>query len=167
MRRANRRIAAAFAMSLCFSGSASAQLFTNVDWQESPIPPAPAFSVERLVEISMPRYMTLRFGVDPATIVVTGDGVVRYVVVARNPAGGAINAFYEGVRCATEQTKGYARSGGNGWEIASNPEWRSFRTMNSSYTKSLAQQALCQGGAPRHSVRDMVDRLKNPIREAE
>jgi len=166
MRRASR-IAAALAVSFGVYGSASAQLFTDVDWKESAIPPAPAFNVDRLVEISMPRYMTLKFGVDPATIVVTGDGVVRYVVVARNPAGGAINAFYEGVRCATEQMKGYARSGGNGWETASDPEWRSFRTMSSSYTKALAQQALCQGGAPRQSVGNMIDRLRNPVREAE
>jgi hypothetical protein len=166
MRRASR-VAAAFCLSLCVCGGAAAQLFTDVDWKESPVPPAPAFDVAKLVEIAMPRYMTLRFGVDPATIVVTGDGVVRYVVVARNPGGGAINAFYEGVRCATEQMKGYARSGGNGWEMVDDPQWRSFRTMNSSYTKSLAQQALCQGGAPRHSVGAMVDRLKNPVRETE
>jgi hypothetical protein len=151
----------------CATGSASAQLFGNVDWQESPTPPPPAFDVDRLVTIGMPGYMTLRFGVDPATIVVTNDGVVRYVVVARNPAGGAINAFYEGVRCATEQMKGYARSSGGDWETTTDPQWRSFRAMNSSYTKAIAQQALCRGGAPRSSTGEMIARLKNPIRESE
>ena len=49
--------------------------------------------------------MSLKFGVDPATIVITGDGVVRYVVVASNQEGGAINAFYEGVRCSTRRSE--------------------------------------------------------------
>jgi len=163
-----RRLAALLAVCLsCIAGSASAQLFANVDWQESPAPPPPAFDVARLVTIGMPGYMTPNFGVDPATIVITGDGVVRYVVVARNPAGGAVNAFYEGVRCATEEMKGYARSSGGGWETVADPQWRSFRAMNSSYTKAIAQQALCQGGAPRSSVSEMIGRLKKPVRESE
>lgn len=151
----------------CAAGGATAQLFGNTDWQESPAPPPPAFDVDRLVPIGMPGYMTLEFGVDPATIVVTPDGVVRYVVVARNPAGGAVNAFYEGVRCATEQMKGYARSSGGGWEAVVDPQWKSFRAMNSSYTRALAQQALCRGGVPRSSVALMIGRLKNPVRETD
>lgn len=152
----------------CAAGGASAQLFANaVDWQESPTPPPPAFDVNRLVPIGMPGYMTLKFGIDPSTIVVTGDGVVRYVVVARNPEGGAVNVFYEGVRCATEQMKGYARSSGGDWEMVTNPQWKSLRATNSSYTKAIAQQALCQGGAPRQSAAEMIGRLKNPIRETE
>jgi hypothetical protein len=163
-----RRLAVVLAVCLsCATGSASAQLFADVDWQESPTPPPPAFDVARLVSIGMPGYMTLKFGIDPSTIVVTGDGVVRYVVVARNPDGGAVNAFYEGVRCATEQMKGYARSSGVEWERVDDPQWKSIRTMNSSYTKAIAQQALCQNGAPRHSVSEMMDRLKNPIRGSE
>jgi hypothetical protein len=163
-----RHVAVVLAVCLSYAaGNASAQLFASVDWQESPTPPPPAFDVDRLVTIGMPSYMTLKFGIDPATIVITGDGVVRYVVVARNPAGGAVNAFYEGVRCATEQMKGYARSSGGDWEITADPQWKSFRAMNSSYTKAIAQQALCQGGAPRQSAGDMIGRLKNPIRETE
>jgi hypothetical protein len=148
------------------AGGAFAQLFPNVDWQESPTPPPPTFDATRLVEIGMPRYMTLRFGVDPATIVVTGDGVVRYVVVAHHPTSGAVNAFYEGVRCATEQMKSYARSAGGSWEVSPDPQWRSFRTMNSSYTKALAQQALCQGGAPRSTREDMISHLRTPLGES-
>ena len=115
----------------------------------------------------MPNYMTLKFGVDPATIVINGDGIVRYVVVARSPSGGATNAFYEGVRCATEQMKGYARSSGGAWEIVPEPAWKPIRSMNSSYTKALTLQALCRSGAPRSSVGEMVRRLENPIQESE
>ena len=43
------------------------------------MPTPPAFSQDKLIALDMPPYMTLKFGVDPATITVTGDGplVVR------------------------------------------------------------------------------------------
>lgn len=149
------------------AGAASAQLFVNPEWKESEVPPAPALDDNRLVPIEMPRYMTLKFGVDPATIVITGDGVVRYVVVANNKAGGATNAFYEGVRCATGEMKSYARYGSAGWDKVPDPEWKKMSGLNSSYTLALAQQGICRGAAPRGSVNEMVQRLKNPLPEVQ
>ncbi|MGJ7544467.1 CNP1-like family protein [Variovorax sp. LT1R16] len=153
---------------LCsLGGAAVGQVFQGPDWKESDTPPAPAFDLRRLVPIEVPAYMTLKFGVDPATIVITGDGLVRYVVVGTNKAGNAVNAFYEGVRCATGEMKSYARSSGNGWETVANPEWRPMVLMNSNYTHALAVQGLCRSGAPRASVGEMVRRLKNPVQELE
>ena len=137
------------------------------EWTETEAPPPPAFVEARSLPIEMPPYMNLKFAVDPATITITGDGLVRYVAVGTSKSGNAVNAFYEGVRCATEEMKGYARSSGGGWETVADPQWRSFRAMNSSYTKAIAQQALCQGGAPRSSVSEMIGRLKKPVRESE
>ncbi|MGJ7489234.1 CNP1-like family protein [Variovorax sp. ZT4R33] len=165
MHRASRALA--LACLLGATGGASAQLFENPEWKESAVPPPPAFDENRLVPIDMPRYMTLKFGVDPATIAITGDGVVRYVVVANNKAGGASNAFYEGVRCATGEMKSYARYGGAGWETVPNPEWKKMFSLNSSYTLALSQQGLCRGAAPRGSVNEMVQRLKNPLPEVQ
>ena len=110
--------------------------------------------------------MTLRYGVDPATIFITGDGVVRYVIVASSP-GGTVNAFYEGVRCATAEMKTYARSTGSEWHTVSAPEWKPVRNMISLHTAAVAQQGLCRGRAPRASVSDVVMQLKNPTREVE
>lgn len=165
MRRASRAVA--LACLLGAAGGASAQVFTDPEWKETPVPPPPAFDESRLVPIEMPRYMTLKFGVDPATIAITGDGIVRYVVVASNKAGGATNAFYEGVRCATGEMKSYARYGSQGWDVLPNPEWKKMFTLNSSYTLLLSQQGLCRGAAPRASVNEMVQRLKNPLPEVQ
>lgn len=165
MRRAERALVMACLLGV--AGAASAQLTDNPDWKESEAPPPPAFDESRLAPIDMPKYMTLKFGVDPATIVVTGDGIVRYVVVATNKAGGATNAFYEGVRCATGEMKTYARYSGDGWEKVANPDWKPLWTLNSSYTTALAQQGLCRGAAPRASVNEMVRRLRNPVPELE
>lgn len=159
-----------FLAALCmgFSGLVAAQLFSSQEnWVESVVPPPPAFDTAKLVPIVMPRYMTLEFGVDPSTIVVTPDGVVRYVVVARNPSGGTTNAFYEGVRCATAEVKVYARSNGQEWEKATDPQWKPLRFQNSSYSRRLAAQGLCGGAAPRGSVGEMMRELRQPVREVE
>ena len=165
MRRASR--AFALACLLGAAGGASAQVFTDPEWKETPVPPPPAFDESRLVPIEMPRYMTLKFGVDPATIKITGDGVVRYVVVATHKEGGGLNAYYEGLRCATAEYKSYARFTNGAWDPTPAPEWKRLSERNSIYTKALAAQALCRGDAPRASVGEMIRVLKAPVREVE
>lgn len=139
----------------------------DVEWKETEVPAPPKFDANKLLSIEMPSYMTSKFGVDPATIAITGDGIVRYVVVASNSTGGGINAFYEGVRCSSEETKSYARYGSDGWRATTNPEWKSFRDLRSSYAKELANQGLCRGHAPRASVAEIVRYIKQPMREPE
>lgn len=165
MFRASRQLALA-----CVLGAsclAQAQVFGDVDWKESEVPPPPAFNRDKLVAIDMPTYMNLKFGVDPETIKITGDGVVRYVMVASNREGGGFNAFYEGVRCATEESKIYARFTNGAWEATAEPEWKHLILRNSRYADALATQGLCRGHAPRASVGDMVRHLQNPVREVE
>ncbi|WP_261803529.1 CNP1-like family protein [Variovorax sp. PAMC26660] len=140
---------------------------TDAEWQESEAPPPPKFDVKRLEPIAMPPYMTLKFGVDPATITITHDGVVRYVVVASNThnQNGSLNAYYEAVRCSTAEMKSYARFDNGAWEEVKKPEWKSFRDLNSSYSRQLATQGLCRGNAPRDSVKDIVANLRDPARK--
>ena len=140
---------------------------TDKEWEETATPPPPAFSESRLLPIEMPPYMSLKFGIDPQTIAITGDGIVRYVVVAQNRSGGATNAFYEGIRCSTAEMKSYARYNNGTWQDVAKPEWKKLGDMNSSYTRKLATQALCRGNAPRPSVGDMVQNIRNPVREVQ
>jgi hypothetical protein len=140
---------------------------TDREWEETAVPPPPAFSESRLVDIAMPPYMSLKFGVDPSTIAITGDGIVRYVVVAHNRSGGAVNAFYEGVRCSTAEMKSYARFNDGVWHETKAPDWKRLNNLNSTYSKALAVQGLCRGDAPRASVGEMVQNIRNPVREVE
>jgi len=149
------------------AGLAQAQVFGDADWKETEVPPPPAFDQNKLVPIDMPPYMTLKFGIDPATIKVTGDGVVRYVVVATNKEGNGFNAFYEGLRCATAEYKSYGRFNNGSWDLTPAPEWKRLAERNSTYTKALGAQALCRGDAPRASVGEMIRFLKAPVREVE
>jgi hypothetical protein len=137
------------------------------EWKEGEVPPPPAFEEKKLLPIEMPPHFSLQYGIDPATITVSRDGIVRYVIVANNKAGGGTNAFYEGVRCETDEVKQYARFNQGTWHQVSNAEWKRFNTLNSRYAKELASQALCRGHSARLSVREMVQQLKNPIREVQ
>lgn len=64
-----------------------------------------------------------KFYVDPASVSVGTDGVVRYTTVIK-ASGGAINVAFEGMRCETREGKLYAvgRSDGT-WVRARNPKW--------------------------------------------
>jgi hypothetical protein len=136
------------------------------EWKEAEVPPPPAFNESRLIQIEMPPYSSLKFGVDPATLSVTGDGVVRYVVVATSKTGGGgTNAFYEGIRCASEEVKQYARYSQGAWQLVKAAEWKRIDDRNSRYAKELALQGVCRGHAPRASVREMVQQMKDPLRE--
>ena len=61
----------------------------------------------------MPRYVTIKFGIDPDSLTISKDGIVRYVVVAAAESGSR-TAMFEGIWCRTGEVKVYARSGSDG-----------------------------------------------------
>jgi hypothetical protein len=151
-------------LALLCAGAVAQVNVDDPDWKESPVPPAPAFNKDKLIAIEMPRYVSLTFGVDPATLVISADGIVRYVVVAAN-ATGSISAMYEGIRCATGEVKTYARYGSNGqWSVAAAPQWLGLtENMPSKHALALARQGVCDGrAAAASSVAAIVNALKNP-----
>src|SRR3954471_10357170 len=98
MRRDIARIAGALAFA---TSLAHAQLVpVDPDWKEvdAPAPPA-ALRTQGLVPLNVDGSQ-LRWGVDPASVSIGVDGIVRYVVVGAGE-GTAVNAFYEGFRCSS------------------------------------------------------------------
>lgn len=141
--------------------SATAQTAADPDWKESQLPSPPAFDVKRLIPIDMPKYVSLKFGVDPATLSISPDGVVRYVVVATSPTG-SINAMYEGIRCSKGEVKTFARHPSNGkWATVEEPQWQALDgNLPSKHALALARQGLCEGrSVAARSVPDMVKAL--------
>ena len=116
----------------------------NLDWVEDKEPPPPAFSKDRALPLEMPNFVTVRVAIDPATVQVGNDGVVRYVVVMSN-ASGTVNAAYEGIRCASDQVKTYARAGSSGtWSLVDNPAWRDLNdNQPSRHAFVFARLAAC------------------------
>lgn len=132
-----------------------------LDWKEGEVPPAPAFDVGKLVEFDVSTGSSLVYGVDPATLRIGNDGIVRYVVVATSRTG-VRNVSYEGIRCSSGEFKTYARhSAEGGWRPVDKPEWRSlFGNMPSRHAVQLAKAGACNNSAPTSSVDEIVNRLK-------
>lgn len=148
---------------LAFAAAVQAAMPTiDPDWKEVDVPTAPAFSTSQLLPLEMPSYVSLKFGVDPATLSITPDGIVRYVVVATN-AGGSVNAMFEGIRCATGEVKTYARTNTSGaWSYVKEPTWRNFNdNLPSKHAMAFARQGACDGrSTAASSTADIVKALK-------
>lgn len=153
-------------VALAFAGvafCASAQLATpDPDWTEAEAPPPPALRIDGLIPLDVPG-TSLRFGVDPASITVGSDDVVRYVVVATSPSGTA-NGIYEGIRCSSGEVKVYARhTPGSGWVPARNSDWTPLhQTSNSRYSLHIARSGVCMGHAPNGPAVQIARDLRAP-----
>ena len=147
---------------VALAAGAQAQLIADdPDWRESDTPTPPSFSRDKLLPLEMPPYVTLQFGIDPATLSISQDGIVRYVVVTSNSSG-SVSAFYEGIRCAKGEVKVYARAGGSGsWTLVARPEWRALSSNQPSrHAVIFARQAACTGAAAASSTDDIVRAMK-------
>jgi hypothetical protein len=104
----------------------------------------------------MPFYVSpaipFAFFVDPTSISIGSDGVVRYAVIARS-ASGATNVSYEGIRCETNEGRAYAfgRSDGT-WSEARNARWIPITRIQANHQAALADDFFCSTqGAVRSS----------------
>ncbi|MBC5781928.1 CNP1-like family protein [Ramlibacter sp. USB13] len=133
------------------------------EWQELEAPPPPPLRTSGLIPIDVAG-TSLRFGVDPASITIGKDDVVRYVVVATSSSG-AVNGFYEGIHCGKGQVKVYARHNpDSGWVVAKDAEWRDiFRTANLRYSLAIARSGACQENSPNVSPAQIALDLKAPV----
>jgi len=154
-----------FALPLVLAASVALAQLTPVDpdWREAEAPPPPALKLDGLIPLEMPR-SALRFGVDPASVSLGSDGIVRYVVVATS-ATGAVNALYEGLRCNSAEFKVYARySAGSGWTVAKDSPWRPLHNaQNSSHSLVIARTGACIGHGPNRSATQIVRDLRAPV----
>jgi len=131
------------------------------DWKEEAVPPPPAFDAGKLLTFDVSQASSLVYGVDPATLRISKDGVLSYVMVATS-ASGARNALYEGIRCVTGEFKTYARYSPSGaWVPVARPEWRSmFDNMPSKHALALARAGGCDSATQASSVNELIRLLK-------
>jgi hypothetical protein len=143
---------------------ASAQVAPNdPDWKELEAPPPPALHTTGLIPFDVPG-SSLHWGIDPASVRVGNDRIVRYVVVATS-ASGTVNAMYEGIRCDAAQVRVYARHNpDSGWVRASSADWVPLQsTPNSRHSLAIASSGVCQGDAPNGTATDIVNDLRAPV----
>lgn len=144
--------------------SAHAQVATpDPDWKELDAPPPPVLRTDGLIALDIKGSM-LRFGVDPRSVTLGKDGIVRYVVVAASPTG-TVNAMYEGLRCNTGEVKLYARHNpDSGWVPAPGAEWQPVRDAPSArHSLVIARTGACIGHGPNRSADRIVRDLRAPV----
>jgi hypothetical protein len=92
------------------------------DWQEGEfsLPAAPAG--RDLIEFFVSSASSFKFFIDPQSLSVSADGIVRYAMVARSAAG-VDTVSYEGIRCASETYRVYAFTSGGVWK-RSDADWK-------------------------------------------
>ncbi|WP_298923869.1 CNP1-like family protein [uncultured Ramlibacter sp.] len=156
---------AAAALAL-WAGAALAQFSLSTpdpDWREAEAPPPPAVTTKGLIELDNLPGSSLRFGVDPASVTLGNDRVVRYVVVARS-ATGAVNAMYEGIRCSEAQVRTYARyNPDSGWVKQESSQWRPLHESIARHSLMIARTGACVGQGPNGTAKQIVRDLKSPI----
>jgi hypothetical protein len=161
------RIAALLLIGLTIASSGYAQLLaTDPDWKESEAPAPAALNLKGLVPFEVSAASNLTWALDPAAITIVGDGLVRYVAVARSQSG-VMNALYEAINCSSAELKTYARivakesdAVAKTWAIVDNPKWKSLNDVPSKHALALAKQGICTGNTAAQSVHEIVTSLK-------
>lgn len=133
----------------------------EVEWVEAEVPEAPAFKTTDGIGIDMPRHVSVKVAVDPATLAIGADGVVRYVAYMTNLSG-SVSAVYEGIRCITDEVKTYARwSPSSQWTRTTEPAWKEINgNLPSKHALAIARQGACDNHLARNSVAETVRALK-------
>ena len=134
------------------------------DWKEQAVPPPATYRFDRLIPIEMPRYVTMKIGLDPDSLTISHDGIVRYVVVATSDSGSR-SVMFEGIWCRTGETKTYARAGSDGnWNAVEDALWRPLSgNLRSMHALALARQGVCDGrSAAAASPESIIRKLSQP-----
>lgn len=155
----------ALALALASLAASAQPVIDKPEWKEIEAPPPPAVRTSGLIPLEVPG-SSLRFGIDPASISVGSDSVVRYVVVATSSTG-TVNAIYEGLRCGTGEVKVYARHNpDSGWVPASKSEWQAVHgTANYRYSLQVARNGACFGDGPNGPPSQIARDLRRPPEE--
>jgi hypothetical protein len=157
---------------LIFSGAVSADEETG--WTSAPVvePPAwkeevselPAYPVEdRLLEVpaSQPGY-DFRVFIDPDSLSVGGDQVVRYSLVIISSSG-VRNISYEGMHCGKREYRRYAYGSDDAWfPIEASPWQRLSDSGMDHYHHVLYWEYLCDPVRTNPDVAEILRRIRNP-----
>lgn len=102
----------------------------------------------------------LEIQLDPDSIRVGGDGVIRYLLRIRSPSG-AGNLFYEGLRCKTGEYSTYAyATSDDSWHRMRDTEWQALNSGGTArYRQFLYKHYFCEpteGHLSRDEIRKRV-----------
>jgi hypothetical protein len=114
-----------------------------------------------LIEFFVSSATSFRFFIDPKSLSVGQDGVVRYTLLARS-ASGVENVSYEGIRCgAPGSYRVYAFAYGGKWSRNANAEWRPIEPKSVQRWHSvLRSQYFCPTRYAIQNAAEGIDALR-------
>lgn len=118
-----------------------------------------ALDKSALIEFFVSAASDFRFFIDGATLSV-GDGIVRYVLVARSPSG-VENVSYEGMRCSTGEYRRYASGRADGSWVGTAGGWRAINAASvMRWHQALHHEYFCPQWQPIASAEDGIRALQ-------
>lgn len=129
-------------------------------WEEIEVRLPPAPKQQDLIGFFVSSATENRFFVDPASVSVGGDGVVRYTLVVLSGAG-VRNISFEGMRCDTRERRLYAFGRSDGaWSKSRNNQWERVKEAGSNRQHAaLFQEYFCPGGVIVRNAEEARDAL--------
>lgn len=131
------------------------------EWKEVEVALPAMPEAKSLIEVYVSAASTNHFFVDPASLSVGEDGVVRYVVSVKSPSG-ASSVNFEGMRCDSRERRLYAFGrGDNTWSRARNSAWTRISNAGANrYPYVLMREYFCPGGVAIRNAAEGLDALK-------
>ncbi len=104
----------------------------------------------------------LDFSIDPASISVGKDEMIRYTLIVKSRSGAA-NLSFEGLRCATAEYKVYAYGNlhTSAWSAVRDPQWKEIHETgpNRPHAVLLKEYFCDQGALASKDPRQLLKRL--------
>jgi hypothetical protein len=124
------------------------------------LPAYPKAQGAGLIPLRVDGGSSFRFFIDPASVDVGPDRVVRYTLVAISPAGYE-NVSFEGMRCQSNEYKIYARGHDGRWS-GDSTEWRLIeaRSMQRWHNELRRRYFCVHYNAPVLDAAEAVDALR-------
>lgn len=137
-------------------------------WEEAEVRLPAAPGKEGLLGFYVSATTDNKFFVDPTSIAIGGDGVVRFTLVIVTEGGGR-NVSFEGMRCETRERRAYAFGHPDGtWAKSRSSQWERVReAVNNRHYAALFQEYFCPAGLVVRSAEDAVSALRRGGRASE
>lgn len=134
-------------------------------WKEQKLKDLPPYpDAEKLLEVHFEHPESrFRFFIDPASVAIGKDRVVRYTLVLESRSGNR-NIMYEGMRCSTRDYKTLAYGTKNGeFRPLGKPKWLSIdRSRSNWFRRDLWEFYLCRSNevASQPKVNQILDTIR-------
>jgi CNP1-like family len=133
------------------------------NWTENKVDTLPPLPQEaNLLPFTVSENTPLSFFIDKNSLSVGTDGVIRYTVVVKSPAG-ARNVNYEGIRCDNYNWRLYAsiNEDQNGWDRTVANDFQRIENGNlNAYRAALYQDYFCANKLPTGSAKQILSNIQ-------